>query len=284
MNYELINNIALGTPQWQTIKGRIKRENKQLLTLTAMPRFADILNSEQISGVNLIDHLIGRQYDQSGYRFFNDVPVPDGDQIFMNADGSISIINNGDPIGQEFLFSKTRRRAQDVRYMNPDGSLDYIHEFAFDGSTFSNILYYNNEIQELDFMDKQERVHIRFFYYNKVINLVTIENPETHVVEAKYDTLLAFITDQLAKMVTPDDTITITYLGLELDAISQTSSHNVLDMVEDPYDAQGKVRGNLLGILENRIPNVQEVLVSQRNYQRLADDGIATDKLRVVNQ
>lgn len=75
----------------------------------------------------------------------------------MNEDGSISIVHEGEDIGREFLFPDTRRAAQDIRYNNPDGSMDYIEEYAADGSLFSNIFYFNNEIQELVFYDPQER-------------------------------------------------------------------------------------------------------------------------------
>ncbi|WDF83077.1 hypothetical protein PQ472_02265 [Lacticaseibacillus pabuli] len=284
MNYELINQIGLGTPAWQTQKKRIEQDNRTLLTLTSMPRFSEVLKNEKVKGVNLIDHLTGRTYDPDGYRFFNDVPVPETAQIFMNGDGSISIINDGEEIAKEFLFSGTRRQAQDVRYENLDGSLDYIHEFEIDGSTFSNIFYYNDDMQEIAFMDNDENVHVRFFYYNGAINLITVEDPQSHKTVAKYDTLNQFLAAEVAKMTNADDTVTITYLGLELDAVSQTKAHTVLDMVESPWDDAGNVRGNLLAILEGRLSYVDEVLVNQADYDRLQREGVATAKLTVVDK
>lgn len=137
-----------------------------------------------------------------------------------------------------------------MRYTNPDGSLDYIEEYAADGTVFSNIFYYNNELQEIVFYDMQERPVLRYYYYEKAINYITIEDPVSHEVHTSYASLAEFVQDQMAKIVHPNDTVIFNYMGAELDSLVKTQSHNVLQLSEDPFDNNNVLRGNLEAILK----------------------------------
>ncbi|KRM87289.1 hypothetical protein FD19_GL001447 [Lacticaseibacillus thailandensis DSM 22698 = JCM 13996] len=254
-----------------------------MLTLAPMPGFSGVLAAEQVQGINLVDQITSRTYDPDGYRFFNDVPVPTNTEIFMNEDGSISLIHEGIEIGKEFLYANTRRRAQDVRYHNLDGTMDYVEEYAFDGNRFSNLFYYNNELQEMVFYDNAGNARLRFFYYGGALNFITIEDPQTHKVQTKYNTQLDFYAHELAKIVGPQDTVTITYLGVELDAVAQSPAHNVLEMVESPLDDTGAVRGNLAGILQDEIPYIQEVRMTRADRDAVVAAGMSDRKITVID-
>lgn len=281
MNYELLNTIDLNAAIWPDIKKRIIENNATVLTLAASPIYGDVLAKEGLQGVNIVDLVTKRTYHPGKYRFFNRVRVPTSAKVDMNEDGSISIVHEGEDIGREFLFPDTRRAAQDIRYNNPDGSVDYIEEYAADGSLFSNIFYFNNEIQELVFYDPQERPILRYYYYNNAINFITIEDPVSHKVHTKYDTLTEFIQDQMAKFLRPKDTVTFNYLGIELESLLKTQSHNVLQLVEEPLDDNHELRGNLRAILVNDVPYVQEVRMSLAAFQELGSTDAPMRKVRI---
>lgn len=282
MNYELTNILNPDSQAWAQQKARIEAGKKKVLSLTSSPRFFGLLQSEKVAGVNLLDSVTGRKYQKNKTRFFNDVPVPYGAQVAMNADGSISVIYDGDELGKVHLYGNTRRAVQDVRYTNPDGTMDNIIEFAFDGNEFSNIFYYNDEIQEIVFLNNDGQAVVRYYYYGGAINYITVEDPKTHKMIKDYTTLTEFYADQLAKLLKPKDKVTISYLGIELDVLAQTKSHNIINLAEDPFDENDNVRGNLLSILNDDISYIQEVQVSQENADKLKQKQISLAKVTVV--
>ncbi len=282
MKYELLNTITPGTEAWDQVVARAKKNHERIIVLAAMPNFAGILNQAGLKGVSLIDRVCNRTYKKDDYMFFDRIPVPTGAKIEMNEDGNLNVLYDGDKIANVSLYPNTRRAVQDVRYLNPDGTLDYIEEYATDGSHYTNIYYYNNEMQEIDFLDMQERPVLRYYLYEGVINFVTIENPVTREVTAKYNSVREFVTADMPNIVKPNDTVTISYMGIELDALGQTNSHNILAMVEDPFDEHHEVRGNLQAILKNDIKTVQEVQVPVIAYQELQKTDLPSDKLKLL--
>lgn len=281
MNYELLNTVDTDADIWPDIKKRITENNAKILTLAASPIYGGILEKEGLKGVNIVDLLTKRTYHPGEYRFFNRVRVPDSSKVDMNDDGSIDIIHEGENIGREYLFPDSRRAAQDVRFNNPDGTLDYIEEYAADGSLFSNIFYFNGDMQEIVFYDAEERPVLRYYYYEDEINFVTIENPITHKVEQSYGSLIEFLQDQVSKTVHTDDTVTFNYLGIELESLAQARSKNILQMVEPPLDENHEVRGNLQSILTNDIPYVQEVRLSLAAFQELGTKDVPMKKIKI---
>lgn len=69
----------------------------------------------------------------------------------MNEDRTISLITDGDEIGKVSLYPMTRRHVKEVRYFYPDGTIDFIEEYAADGKLFSTIYYCNDQVQEIAF-------------------------------------------------------------------------------------------------------------------------------------
>jgi hypothetical protein len=92
-----------------------------------------------------------------------------------------------------------------------------------------------------------------------------------------------FLIAQLPKMVKGGDTVTISYMGIEMEALSQTTSHNILQPVESPFDENGEVRGNLRGILGDEIPYIQEVRVPIHDYQALGKTDLPLLKVKLGN-
>lgn len=281
MNYELLNTIDVGADIWPTVKKRVKKNHATVLTLAAFPAYGGILAKEGLKGVNIVDLVTKRTYHADNYRFFNRVRVPYTAKVEMNDDQSINIIYEGEPIAREFLFPNARRATQDVRFNNSDGTLDYIEEYAADGTLFSNIFYTNNQIQEIVFYDLKERPVLRYYYYENNINYITIEDPVSHKVQTSYDTLPAFLQDQVAKLVDPEDTVTFSYLGIELESLMKTKSHNIIQMAEPPLDESHNLRGNLRAILTNDIPYVQEVRMSLADFQQLGTTDAPMRKVKI---
>ncbi|WP_390409538.1 hypothetical protein [Lacticaseibacillus jixiensis] len=281
MHYEIINRAAPDNADWAPMVARAKANAAQVIGLQNAQQFTKILAQAGLTGGTVVDLVAGRHYDPAGYRFFNDVPVPTGAKVNMYQDGSIYVEDAGDPIAREYLFPNTRRAVQDIRYVNDDGSLDFIQEFAPDGKHYSDIYYYNNDIQEIDFYNDADAAVVRYFFYNKVINYITIEDPQTHEVIAHYPTINTFLSAQIGQLVSAEDVVTIGYLGIELDVLAQTQSHNVLRMNESPFDEEGRVRGNLADILTNKVSYVHEVWVSLDEYEQLKQAGMPLTKLRV---
>lgn len=279
MNYELVNNITPGSDVWEKVKQNIAKDDATVITLTAAPRFFGLLQDEGVKGINVLDHVTKRSYVPDQYRFFNDVPVPTWAKIDMNQDGSILVSDQGDVIAREYLFGNTRRAVQDVRYNNPDGTLDYIEEYAFDGTVFSNLFYADNQLQEIVFYNSDVQPVVRYYFYEGVINFVTIEDPKTHAVLKDYENLDAFLVDQVAQLVTEDDTVVFHYMGVEMNSLREAKSHNVLEMAESVLDENGNVCGNLDLILQGQLNYIDEVRVDSQGYHDLEQSGAPMDRV-----
>ncbi|WP_395319898.1 hypothetical protein [Fructilactobacillus frigidiflavus] len=284
MDYVLVNNVN-SDEQWQKIKAEFKGgRTPNVISLVSAPKIGKYFGEAHVNGYNLLDHLTHRKYHLGSYRFFNDVPVPAWAKVFVNRDGSISILDRGEEIGKEFLYPNTRRAVQDIRYTNEDGSLDYIEEYAFDGTIFSNLFYAENEMLEMVFYDQHQRPVVRYYLYEGVINYITIEDPKTREVLTHYDNLNEFYNDQVKQKVTEHDKVTIYYMGVELTALRGTKSHNILRLSESPLDDEGNVRGNLLDILYDRVSTIQTVKVTQADYDILQIKNVPLNKLELINE
>lgn len=76
-----------------------------------------------------------------------------GAEIIMNRDGVITIVKDGVTIGEMRVFPRSRRLVQDIKFFNVDGTRDMVEEYTFDGKLFSNLFYFNDNVQEIDFFD-----------------------------------------------------------------------------------------------------------------------------------
>lgn len=282
MNYSLVSDIP-GEKRWKELLVSLENTNSKLITLVASPGLGRYAAGSKVKVINILDRLTGRIYSKGSYRFFNDVPVPSWSKIDMNRDGSISIVDKGEEIAKEFVYSNTRRAVQDIRYTNPDGSIDYIEEFAFDGSIFSNLFYADGNIQEMVFYNQSFEPVTRYYFYQGKINYVTIEDPKTHHVLKHFNSINAYYRDQITEIVSASDRVTIFYMGSELMALQDAKSHNVLHLSESPLDTDGKVRGNLVSILKNIVTNIHEVEVTQEQFDVLKEKGMPLDKLTILD-
>ncbi|WEV51817.1 hypothetical protein OZX69_03715 [Lactobacillus sp. ESL0731] len=283
MDYELINEVnSLGDNVLKEIKARLKKSNGQLLCLTSMPNMRNFLQANGINGTTLIDHITGRTYDPKSYRYFNEINVPSMDYVQMQKDGSLFVDDQGIFIAREYMFPNTRRAAQDIRYLNPDGSYDYIEEYASDGKVYSHLYYANGKLEEIEFVNMQGQPVIRYFYYEGNLNFITVEDPEKHEVISRYNNLLDFYVDQLNKMMTKKDTVNINFLGIELTALQNTKSHNQFYLSEDPIDNDGEVRGNLASILKDTIPYINTVKMNKTAYKKLRHATVPLKKAEIV--
>lgn len=228
--------------------------------------------------INVIDYVTKRNYDENSSLFFDKVDTVQGAEIIMNRDGVITIVKDGVVIGEMRVFPRTRRLVQDIKFLNVDGSRDMIEEYTFDGKPFSNIFYYDDNVQEIDFFDNDQNVRLRYYLYEGSINLITIEDPKTKEIIEKYDNMSQFQAAQVAKIVKPEDEVGITYLGVELDALKDTQSKNTLYLEEPAFDGD-QVKGNLKLIMEDEIDYVQRVIVSSEDYQKMLDLGLNVSKV-----
>ncbi|KRM09942.1 hypothetical protein ABTQ33_11440 [Paucilactobacillus suebicus] len=269
MHYEIVNMIDPGTDNWADQKKRAQEPNGRVITLAPNPGFFGLVQSEHVKAINLVDRLTKRTYHKGSYLFFNEVPTVDGAEVFMNGDGSISIISDGDEIAQMTLYEGTRRFVKEINYTNIHGTNDYSQEYTYDGHLFSNIYYSHNEVQRMDFVDDEERPVVRFYLYQGMVNLITVEDPETHEISVRYDSMNDFIADQVSQIVKTADTTGITYMGVEIDALSKLSSRNTLYLDEPAFDDNGEVKGNLMATLEGNIPTIEEVVLDKGDYNKL---------------
>lgn len=281
MNYELINDANISDSLWKSIIERSKKSATEVICLTSCPGFQNVLAQHGLKGYTMIDYVVGRVWKKRGnYRFFNQPDIPDGNKVEMFSDGSIFIKQEGRIIAREYLFPNTRRMLQDVRYLNEDGSLDHIEEYTTDGSMYSSIFYSQDKVQEIDYYDDDGNVVLRYYYYNGLINYITVEEPKGHRVLTDYDNLTAFLRKKVAELVRPEDSVNINYLGVELDVLAHVkSTNNTLFLREPPYDVNGEIRGNLKGILNNTIKVVQKVNMPEKYVQKIAAVGIDTKKI-----
>lgn len=282
MNYEIVNQLQSGQPGWEAHKAELHRTNTQLLVLGPLPGFYGFLRDEKLQGVDLIDIITRRKYQDHSYLFFNKAPVPLGTAVYMNEDGSISLIHDGETIGSMITYAGTRRAVKELRYRYLDGSQDLIEEYTIDGNHYSNLFYYNDEIQEIQFLNRQGKVAVREFFYQGAINLITIDDPFSGKELRRYDNIDAFRAGELARFLKPEDVAITRYMGLEMEALRDTKSHNVLRLSESPFDENNQVRGNLLAILKNEIAYIQEVQMDQASYNALALRDVPLNKAKVL--
>ena len=120
---------------------------------------------------------------------------------------------------------------------------------------------------------------MNYYFYQGTINLVTTRDTETFKVTQKFNTTLDFIRDQLAFQLTENDTVGISYMGLELFSLAKTNSINTLYLEESPLDGKGNIKGNLMSILDNRVPYIHKVEVDQKSYHLLANKNVCMDKV-----
>ncbi|TLQ04822.1 hypothetical protein FEZ51_04075 [Pediococcus stilesii] len=278
MNYELVNVMRADTDNWKEQKKRAIKNKSALITLAPDPVLGRKRQEDFSNAVNIIDLVVGRTVDKEGSLFFDKAPTIEGAQIFMNPDGFISIIKNGETVGSMRTFPNTRRLVQDITYFNADGTRDLVEEYTFDGKLYSNIFYYKSEIQEIEFFDDDQNVRLRFHFYLGNINLITVEDPKTHVVEKTYKNMMEFQATQVAEIVNENDTVGITYLGLELDALAKTKSENTLYLEEPAFD-NDQLKGNLQLILNGQISYIHKVVVSAEDYKKMLIKGIDMSKV-----
>lgn len=278
MNYELVNIINPGTKNWAVQKSRAIAENATVITLAPNAGTKGLAKSENANIINLIDYVVGRDYIGRKGLFFNRAPVPDGSEIFMNEDRSISILLNGNEIGMIDLYKGSRRYVKNINYTNADGSPDFSEEYTFEGSKYSSIYYSNGEVQQINFYNDLGLVIVTFFFYEGNINLIVVRDSDNQL-EVKYNTLSEFYVDQVARLVKRADLINISYLGIELESIAKTNSHNTLYLEESPLDNKNKVKGNLHFILQKNVKWIEKVFMSEDNYSTLRERGEDLEKV-----
>lgn len=282
MNYELVSVLRVETDNWKQQKQRAINNNSKVITLLPDPFFTRYKKEEYENMMNIVDYVTKRTYDEKNSLFFDKVPMIDGAEIFMNADGIISIIKNGVRIGEMRTFPQSRRLVQDVTYFNDDRTKDMVEEYTFDGSIFSNIYYYEDRVQEIDFTNNDGQVCLRFYFYEGEMNLITVVDPTTNAVLESYDNMIQFQKAQLQKIVGPEDQINISYLGMELDVLEKTKSKNTLYLEESAFDGS-KVKGNLKLIMDDQIQYVQQAVVKHEDYDQMVDQGLNVSKVRYVD-
>lgn len=282
MNYELVSVLRVETDNWKQQKQRAINNNSKVITLLPDPFFTRYKKEEYGNMMNIVDYVTKRTYNEDNSLFFDKVPMIDGAEIFMNADGIISIIKNGVRIGEIRTFPQSRRLVQDVTYFNDDGTKDMVEEYTFDGSIFSNIYYYEDRVQEIDFTNNDGQVCLRFYFYEGEMNLITVVDPTTNAVLETYDNMIQFQKAQLQKIVGPEDQINISYLGMELDVLEKTKSKNTLYLEESAFDGS-KVKGNLKLIMDDQIQYVQQAVVKHEDYDQMVDQGLNVSKVRYVD-
>lgn len=282
MNYELVSVLRVETDNWKQQKQRAINNNSKVITLLPDPFFTRYKKEEYENMMNIVDYVTKRTYDEKNSLFFDKVPMIDGAEIFMNADGIISIIKNGVRIGEMRTFPQSRCLVQDVTYFNDDGTKDMVEEYTFDGSIFSNIYYYEDRVQEIDFTNNDGQVCLRFYFYEGEMNLITVVDPTTNAVLESYDNMIQFQKAQLQKIVGPEDQINISYLGMELDVLEKTKSKNTLYLEESAFDGS-TVKGNLKLIMDDQIQYVQQAVVKHEDYDQMVDQGLNVSKVRYVD-
>lgn len=279
MNYEILNILEPAMPTWPAQEARIKQNHGKLITLAPDPGLLQKSAQTDVEVINIVDYVTKRTINPETSMFFNQAPVVDGAEIFMNADGSIDVIKDGNKIGAVYNYYNSRRLVNNVTYYNRDGSLDFLEEYAYDGKLFSRIFYADNEVQQIVFYNDDESPVLTYYFYEHEMNLITVEDPKTHLIIEDYDNTADFLATKVAEITNAKDQVGIIYMGIELTVLSQTKSDNTLYLVEDPLDENGQVRGNLAEILNNQLPYVQHVVVNQAQAEELKESGAPTDKL-----
>lgn len=284
MHYEIVGIIQPEHPVWKKQKERLKEANGKVISVLPSLEFNKQMLKEGINGINILDEVTKRSYDPDGFLFFSKIPTASNAEVFMNGNWTISVICDGDEIGQVSLFPNTRRHVKEVKYTNMDGSIDYIEEYAADGKLFSMIFYHDGAIQEIAYMNDQKLPIVNNYFYDGQMNFVTVTDPKTFKVTEKYHNSVEFTAEQVAKIVTEEDVVNFSFMGVELLSLSKTKSRNILHLEESPFDENGNVRGNLLGILENRVTYVQEVRMKKEYYDALKAKHFPVDKIQYFEE
>ncbi|MBV7391111.1 hypothetical protein [Enterococcus alishanensis] len=284
MHYEIVGTILPDHPVWKKQKERLLETDGKIISVLPSLEFKKNLLKEEVNGINILDEVTKRSHDPESFLFFSKIPTASNAEVFVNGNWTISIICDGDEIGTVSLYPNTRRHVKEVRYTNTDGSLDYIEEYASDGKLFSMIFYHKGEIQEIAYMNDQKIPIVNNYFYDKQMNFVTVTNPQTFEVTEKYNNSLDFTAQQVANIVTEEDVVNFSFMGVELLSLSKTNSHNILHLEESPFDENGNVRGNLLGILEDRINYVQEVRMKKEYYDALKAQNFPINKVEMYEE
>lgn len=278
MNYELVTVIRPEQETWILSKKRIYESKGKVLSILPSQFFAKHLEDEKVKGVNVFDELTKREYSLDKSMYFNEAPVPSYSEIFMNSDFSISIINEGEEIGSVELFPNTRRLVKNIHYFS-EMRKDFTQEYTIDGELFSEIFYFNNKPQELHFYNKNRVAVISYFFYEGKLEFISLNNGKTGTMVQGYTSFEEFISDCVAKMLTVKDRVTISFMGIEMLALSKSRSYNILELTESPLDDNGEVKGNLLQILKNDISYIHEVKMSLEYKQLLLKKNVPISKV-----
>lgn len=282
MRYELLNIIEPNTDIWQRSKARLVADGGVAIMLApnaGMPLLQELQGINMLGIVDSITGQVDYQTTKNGY-FFNAVPTIEMAEIFMNTNGSITILSNGQNIGEIKTYGGTRRIVKEVIYRNSDGTTDFIEEYTSDGHLYSNLFYTRNEIQEINFYDKNKFAVLCFFFYQGVLNYIRVYDGQNHNCIKEYQDMNAYYRENVAHLVTAADQVAINYMGIELNALQATKSDNTLYLNESPLDESGHVKGNLFQILNDDIKYVQHVVMTQAMFDELPQD-ISTDKVTI---
>ncbi|MHC5268401.1 hypothetical protein ACYSNO_04320 [Enterococcus sp. LJL98] len=284
MHYELVNTINPNSEVWKKQKERLLLKQGQVLSISPSPNFNRLKNREGVTGINVIDEVTKRKHDASQFLFFNQVSTATRAEIFVNGNWTISLNHDGEEIGQMKLYPETRRLVKEVEYFNLDGTTDFIVEYADDGAPFSHIFFANNRPEQIDFFNSEQLPILSYFFYEGQNNFAVQRDPQTLKVVKKFANTMDFIMDQVAQKVTAEDTVVISYMGIELSALKRTNSYNILSLEETPIDEQGNVKRNLVDILENKIECIQEVRMQSDYFEQLKAREVPLNKIVVCEK
>lgn len=284
MNYELLNIINPADIIWQRSQKRLAANRGTAIMLAPNPGMALLHEQTKIKMLSVVDSVtkqVKYKTTKDGY-FFNAVPTIDLAEVFMNKDGSISIVNDGQTVGEIKTYGGTRRIVKEVIYLHPDGTKDHIEEYTSDGRLYSNLFYARNEIQEIDFYDAKKFAPLRFFFYQGNLNYIRLYDRKTHAFIKDYHTVMEYYRDQLKQIVSEKDKLSISFMGVELLSLAETKSENTLYLNESPLDESGHLKGNLFQILTNQITYIHHVVMTQAMADEVPAD-VPTDKIIIVD-
>ncbi|MBS0953225.1 hypothetical protein ABC426_00100 [Lactiplantibacillus plantarum] len=284
MNYELVNVVNPGTKSWNIQKKRAIELNERIISLAPNSGTAGLEKSEGVKIVNLIDFIVKRKYKKQKGLFFNRAPVPTGAEIFMNQDHSISIIFNGEEIGLMDLYVGTRRYVKSINYKNSDGTPDFSEEYTLEGTKYSTIYYTKGEVQKINFYNDLEQVVVSFFFYEGSINFVVVRDAYNGNIESRYNSLSAFYAEELSKFLKNNDVVNFNFLGIELESLSKSNSHNNLYLEETPLDGEGNMKGNLHFVLQDNSKIIEKLFTSKKNVEILKNKKENLKKVFIIQE
>lgn len=281
MDYEILNMLNLSSATWPEQQERMLRSDATLITLAPDPGILQKQKMTDVKILNIVDYVTGRTTNPETFMFFNQAPVVDGAEILMVKHGKIDVIKDGFRIGEVHTYLNSRRLVNNVTYFNLDGSKAMVEEYAFDGKLFSRLYYNDNQVQQIIFYNDNQDAVLTYYFYEGVINFVTVEDPKTHQIIERFDTLADFLANKVAEITKSKDQVGIIYLGIELTSLTFSQSNNTLYLVESPLDNDGNIRTNLNLILENKIKFIQHVVIKRDDAKLIELAGGKTDKLIV---